>query len=83
MPEVTKFAFYIQKYANLTKQTALEVDLVECEFIFGQLLIISKFLDYGDEVGRRRMFALLRKYFTSFFSYLRIFKQSLIISRIF
>jgi condensin complex subunit 3 len=66
LPEVTKFALYIQKHINLTKE-ALEDDLVGCEFIVGQLLIISKFLDYGDEVGRRKMFTLLRKYFILFF----------------
>ncbi|GBC05482.1 hypothetical protein RclHR1_06250004 [Rhizophagus clarus] len=64
LPDVTTFALYIQKYINLMKKTTLKVDLVECEFIFGQLLIISKFLDYGDEVGRRSMFTLLREILT-------------------
>lgn len=45
---------------------ALEDEQVNYEFIIGQLLLISKFLDYGDEVGRRQMFALLSKYFTMF-----------------
>jgi condensin complex subunit 3 len=45
---------------------ALEDEQVNYEFIVGQLLLISKFLDYGDEVGRRQMFALLSKYFTMF-----------------
>jgi hypothetical protein len=36
-------------------------------FIVGQLLLISKFLDYGDELGRRQMLTLLRKYFDMFF----------------
>ncbi len=30
------------------------------EFIVSQLLLISKFLNYGDEIGRRQMFTLLR-----------------------
>ncbi|CAB5130028.1 unnamed protein product [Rhizophagus irregularis] len=60
LPEVSKFALYIQKHINLM-QEAFEEDIVSCEFIVGQLLIISKFLDYGDEIGRRKMFNLLRE----------------------
>ena len=71
MPEVTKLAFFLQKYIN---------DLVDCqqrnfaryegddeehtaenEFIVEQLLHIAKTLDYSDEVGRRKMFTFLRE----------------------
>ena len=71
MPEVTKLAFFLQRYAN----TLVEIlrrnsrkgkeeeqeEPVEQEFIVEQLLHIGKTLDYSDEVGRRKMFALLRE----------------------
>jgi len=72
MPEVTKLAFYLQRYTNslvdcLRRNTARaenqeeEEDTVEQEFIVEQLLHIAKTLDYSDEVGRRKTFALLRE----------------------
>lgn len=71
MPEVTKLGFFIQRYANdlvnrLRQINALsegegEEDTVEQEFIVEQLLHIAQTLDYSDEVGRRKMFALLRE----------------------
>lgn len=73
MPEVTKLAFYLARYINVLteamKRVALqepdeeedEEDTVEQEFIVEQMLQIAKTLDYSDEVGRRKMFALLRQ----------------------
>ena len=71
MPEVTKLAFFLQRYTNdlvdyLRCSSANfegneEEDAVEQEFIVEQLLHIAKTLDYSDEVGRRKMFALLRE----------------------
>ena len=70
MPEVTKLAFFFQRYTNqlierLRHNSALgdgeeEEDTVEQEFIVEQLLYIAQTLDYTDEIGRRKMFALLR-----------------------
>ena len=71
MPEVTKLAFFLQRYINglvelLQRNYArgqgeeLE-ESVEQEFTVEQLLHIAKTLDYSDEVGRRKMFALLRE----------------------
>ncbi|KAF9188617.1 hypothetical protein BGZ51_000480 [Haplosporangium sp. Z 767] len=60
VPEVTRHAFYIQKYSNLM-QEADEDDRPEAEFIVTQLLMIAKLLDYADENGRRKMFNLLRE----------------------
>ncbi|MCP5693848.1 hypothetical protein NL287_26610, partial [Klebsiella pneumoniae] len=37
-----------------------EEDTVEHEFIVEQLLHIAMTLDYSDEVGRRKMFTLMR-----------------------
>ena len=59
VPEVTRHAFYIQKYSNIM-QEADEDDRPEAEFIVTQLLMIAKLLDYADENGRRKMFNLLR-----------------------
>lgn len=74
MPEVTKLAYYLQRYidvlVDVLKRVAIqerdgeeeeEEDTVEQEFIVEQLLYIAQSLDYSDEVGRRRMFALLRQ----------------------
>jgi condensin complex subunit 3 len=73
MPEVTKLGFYLQRYINalieaLKRVATQEVtedeeeeDTVEQEFIVEQLLHIARTLDYSDEVGRRKMFALLRQ----------------------
>ena len=71
MPEVTKLAFFLQRYTNdlinaLKRINAAgegveEEDTVEQEFIVEQLLYIAQSLDYSDEVGRRKMFSLLRE----------------------
>ena len=72
MPEVTKFAFILQRYtdnlvnclrrndANSTGEGE-DQDTVEIEFVVEQLLHIAKSLDYSDEVGRRKMFSLIRE----------------------
>ncbi|KAI9651111.1 chromosome condensation complex Condensin, subunit G [Ciborinia camelliae] len=75
MPEVTKLAFYLQRYTavlvealkrnetqEITEDVAEEEDTVEQEFIVEQLLHIARSLDYSDEVGRRKMFTLLRQH---------------------
>lgn len=73
LPEVTKLAFYLERYMQvlveaLKRVTQQEVegeedeeDTVEQEFIVEQLLHIALSLDYSDEVGRRKMFTLLRQ----------------------
>ena len=73
MPEVTKLAFYLDRYISVLvaalKRVAVqeidedeeEEDTVEQEFIVEQLLHMARTLDYSDEVGRRKMFALLRQ----------------------
>ena len=71
LPEVTKLAFYLQRSCNNLIEgikKAVEADggedediTVEQEFIVEQLLHIAQTLDYSDEVGRRKMFALLRE----------------------
>lgn len=70
MPEVTALAHYLQKYTNellekkkISKESgeANDEDSMEQEFIVEQLLHISITMDYSDEVGRRKMFTLLRE----------------------
>ncbi|KAI0127608.1 condensin subunit Cnd3 [Xylariales sp. AK1849] len=74
LPEVTKLAFFLERYLNVlieairrvnsqesTEEDDEEEDTVEQEFIVEQLLHIILTLDYSDEVGRRKMFALLRQ----------------------
>ena len=70
MPEVTRLGFHLQKHINeLTTrvQVANEAGTdetvalqTEQEFIVEQLLYIAQSLDYTDEIGRRKMFSLLR-----------------------
>lgn len=60
MPEVTRLAFYIQKYTNAYFENVDEDAKQELEFIVEQLLQIALVMDFGDEIGRRKMFGLLR-----------------------
>ncbi|KAI8100193.1 nuclear condensing complex subunit [Halteromyces radiatus] len=60
LPEVTRHAFYIQHYNNLWQQASKETE-GEYEFIVGQLLGLATRLDYADEVGRRKMYSILRE----------------------
>ncbi|OGE56855.1 hypothetical protein PENARI_c002G09636 [Penicillium arizonense] len=70
MPEVTAMAYFLGKYiTNLLERKkvskdsgeANDEDAVEHEFVVEQLLHIAITLDYSDEVGRRKMFSLLRE----------------------
>ncbi|KAH6603438.1 condensin complex subunit 3 [Trichoderma cornu-damae] len=72
LPEVTKLAFFLERYLKVlvdaVKRVAQpdaedgeEEDTVEQEFIIEQMLHIALSLDYSDEVGRRKMFTLLRQ----------------------
>ncbi|KAM0256168.1 hypothetical protein ACHAQJ_005145 [Trichoderma viride] len=72
LPEVTKLAFFLERYlkvlvdavkrvAQLDAEDDEEEDTVEQEFIIEQMLHIALTLDYSDEVGRRKMFTLLRQ----------------------
>ncbi|PYH90475.1 ARM repeat-containing protein [Aspergillus ellipticus CBS 707.79] len=70
IPEVTALAFYLHKYMTdlLQRKKTLkdtgdanDDTTMEQEFVVEQLLHISMTLDYSDEVGRRKMFSLLRE----------------------
>ncbi|KAL4956495.1 nuclear condensing complex subunit [Aspergillus filifer] len=70
IPVVTALAMYLHKYmTELLQRKKLAKDAtdvnddeaVEIEFIVEQLLHIAMTLDYSDEVGRRKMFTLLRE----------------------
>ncbi|KAI5457878.1 nuclear condensing complex subunit [Mariannaea sp. PMI_226] len=76
LPEVTKIAFFLERYLQVLvdalKRVAQqeqgsddedeeEENTVEQEFIVEQMLQIALTLDYSDEVGRRKMFTLLRR----------------------
>ncbi len=70
MPEVTKFAFILQKQigilmelldrAEKEESAEAEEDLVQQESVVEQLLHIALTLDYTDEIGRRKMFSVMR-----------------------
>lgn len=72
MPEVTKFAFLLQKHLvkliEGVEQVALnpddvdaEEDTVQQEFCVEQMLHVALTLDYSDEMGRRKMFSIMRE----------------------
>lgn len=74
LPEVTKLGFYLERYVKVLTDALKRIeqreepedeedeeDTVEQEFIVEQLLHIALTLDYSDEVGRRKMFSLLRQ----------------------
>jgi condensin complex subunit 3 len=69
MPEVTRLGFYLQNHLNTMLETIRkngdaeepnEEEQAEREFIVEQLLHIAHCLDYTDEIGRRKIFTLLR-----------------------
>lgn len=74
LPEVTKLAYHLQIQLNkliallndeadvskITEEDEASNDSTEQEFIVVQLLMIAVSMDYGDEIGRRKMFQLLR-----------------------
>lgn len=43
-------------------EAQLEEAVVDAELVVGELLGLAVNLDYGDEIGRRKMFVLIRKY---------------------
>ncbi|KAF1981724.1 ARM repeat-containing protein [Aulographum hederae CBS 113979] len=74
MPEVTKFAFLLQKHIEVLvegvrlvanaadgEEGDAEEDTVQQEFCVEQMLHIALTLDYSDEVGRRKMFSVMRE----------------------
>jgi condensin complex subunit 3 len=69
MPEVTALTYFLQKYSfTLIERIKRNngngegnEETMENEFIVEQLLHIALTLDYSDEVGRRKMFSLLRE----------------------
>ncbi|KAK3707340.1 chromosome condensation complex Condensin, subunit G [Vermiconidia calcicola] len=71
LPEVTKFAFYLESSLNQLIKTMsaaatgededAEEESAQREFIVEQLLHVALTFDYSDEVGRRKMFGLMRE----------------------
>lgn len=69
LPEVTYLVYILEKFYNLYH---INVDsgnkslAEEYAFVITQLFDIAFKLDYGDEVGRRKMFELLRNIMRSY-----------------
>ncbi len=71
LPEVTKFGYFLERELNKLVATMHEAatgededvveDAAQREFIVEQLLHMALTLDYSDEVGRRKMFGLMRE----------------------
>lgn len=76
MPEVTKFGFLLEKQisslVDCIRQAAtggpdgdgdedMEEESVQREFVVEQMLHMALTFDYSDEVGRRKMFGLMRE----------------------
>jgi condensin complex subunit 3 len=68
LPEVTRHVFNLENYHNLYRAntTVDPVMAMNYAFIITQMLDISLCLDYADEVGRRKMFELLRNLLRSY-----------------
>lgn len=62
MPELTKLGFFIEHYFTLLEQ---EHENIDSQFIMEQLLLIAETYDYADEVGRRKVLAILREALTN------------------
>ena len=76
MPVMTALAFKIQALYNdlLRKvqndaenkafgtETDQEEEMEDAQFVLGELMKIAVNMDYADEIGRRKMFALVREY---------------------
>ncbi|KAK9368640.1 nuclear condensing complex subunit [Lipomyces kononenkoae] len=60
MPEVTKLGSYIEKYSEFLKVDDNEATTVEQEFILEQLINITSNMDFSDEIGRRKLFNVIR-----------------------
>jgi len=81
LPVVTALAFKIQSaYNELLEDIQASEDLLpqggevdeskedermDKEFIIGEMLRLAVNLDYADEIGRRKMFQLVRKWYFS------------------
>ena len=68
-PVVTALAFYLQAawtqlVVALEAEERDEGQELQQQFIVGELVGIAVNLDYGDEIGRRKMFELMRMSFS-------------------
>lgn len=71
LPEVTKFGFLLQRELQKLVETVqlaatgededAEESSVQREFVVEQMLHMALTFDYSDEVGRRKMFSLMRE----------------------
>ncbi len=71
LPEVTRFGFFLERELNSLIETMhdaatgeneeAEEDSATKEFMVEQLLHMALTFDYSDEVGRRKMFGLMRE----------------------
>ncbi|KAI9592721.1 nuclear condensing complex subunit [Syncephalis fuscata] len=63
LPNITAHTLQIQRYSRRmaeAEERGEEDEVDTYEFITVQLITIAKHLDYADEMGRRKMFGLLR-----------------------
>ncbi|KAG5363452.1 Condensin complex subunit 3 [Yarrowia sp. B02] len=63
VPEVTKIAFFIER--DLQNLTVDEESYSEREFVLEQLLLLAQQLDFGDEIGRRKIVDVLTNALTN------------------
>jgi condensin complex subunit 3 len=65
LPELSKMTDYLKKYMNkyivMWQDPGIQESSADLEFTIMQLLKITCSMDFSDEVGRRRLFALLRE----------------------
>lgn len=61
LPVVTVIAFCLQKIYNRLFVDETSEDPAADNFLLRQLLLLALDLDYGDEIGRRKTFSLIRE----------------------
>jgi condensin complex subunit 3 len=50
-----------QESAEIGEEEVIDEKQEETEFVIGEMLKLAVHLDYADEIGRRKMFGLVRK----------------------
>lgn len=75
-----------EEQAKEQAKSSSKLDVAAHEFVVGELLGVAMSADYGDEIGRRKMFGLVREYRVpstecpclSLFSKLRLIERNLV-----
>ena len=66
LPSISQHIELLQKHWSLSNSEAEDDPIAaENELVFGQLLLMTEYQDYADELGRRNVLNILRHYVTA------------------